>query len=110
MPEHLIIDLAAVRATNTKTFTGQPRGKDARTKLNIQALDGSDVSVEVRVPADTYSVSPSFLLGMFTASIERFGRDGFFAKYDFSSWPPALHESVAEAVDRIMNRAEVLPA
>jgi hypothetical protein len=109
MSNRIIVDLATVRMAQSKTYTGQPRGKDARGRLNIQALDKADTTVEVRVPADTYSVSPSFVLGMFTASIELFGREAFYKKYDFSSWPPALKESVSEAVDRVMDHIEVLP-
>jgi hypothetical protein len=108
MSDNVIVDLGTVRAPNTKTFTGQPRGKDARARLKIQSFDRADVLVDVVVPLDTYSVSPSFILGMFTPSIETLGRKGFLEKYNFSSWPPELHDAVDEAVDRVLSRGNVL--
>src|SRR5260370_3114175 len=107
MSDKVTIDLGTVRAPNTKTFTGQPRGKDSRARLKIQSYDKADVVVTVLVPPDTYSVSPSFVLGLFSPSIQTLGRERFFAKYDFSSWPPELHDAVDEAVDRVLNRADV---
>jgi hypothetical protein len=108
MPPKVKLDLGLVRAAGTRTFTGQPRGKKARADLRVNKLESEDVEVEVLVPADTYSVSPSFILGMFSPSIEALGREEFLKKYDFSSWPVELRGAVDEAIERVRSGVDVL--
>ena len=106
--EATTIDLGTVRDPQSRTYTGQPRGKAARSKLQIDSFDAREGTFSVRIPDDTYSVSPSFILGLFTQSIRRLGRTGFLARYDFESWPVELREAIEEAIDRVLTDADAL--
>ena len=46
-------------------FTGRPRGEALRKELHVEQWDVGDSKVEVLIPEDTYSISSSFILGMF---------------------------------------------
>lgn len=103
------IDLKEVRATGTRVFSGQPRGKAARQHFRIDALDREDGVVTVMIPADTYSIGPSFLLGLFEPSIVRLGKDRFYGKYRFP-WNAILLDSLNETVARAAKTSTVLGA
>jgi hypothetical protein len=103
------VNLGDVRASGTRVFSGQPRGKNARRAFNLEALDTDGEVVSVLIPEDTYSIGPSFLLGLFGPSIVRLGRDRFFEKYKFP-WDPILLDSLNETVARATKTSTVLSA
>jgi hypothetical protein len=103
------IDLGQVRAAGTRVYSGQPRGKAARQHFRIDALDREDGVVTVLIPRDTYSIGPSFLLGLFEPSIVRLGRDRFYARYKFP-WNAILLDSLNETVARASKTSTVLVA
>jgi hypothetical protein len=101
------MDLNEVRAAGSRVFSGQPRGKAARRHFNVDALDREEGVVTVLVPADTYSIGPSFLLGLFEPSIVQFGKEKFFKKFSFP-WDPILMDSLHETVARATKTSNVL--
>ncbi len=101
------IDLSEVRVPGTRVYSGQPRGKAAREHFNVDALDREDTVVTVLVPPDTYSIGPSFLLGLFEPSIIRFGKEKFYIRFKFP-WDPILMDSLHETVERATKTSTVL--
>lgn len=101
------INLEDIRVAGTRVYSGQPRGKAARRRFNVDALDREDGIVTVLIPADTYSIGPSFLLGLFEPSILALGKDRFYAKYKFP-WDPILLDSLYETVARATKTSSVL--
>src|SRR5436305_5076144 len=93
------IDLGDIRVSGTRVFSGQPRGKAARAHFRIGTLDHEPGTVTVRIPEDTYSIGPSFLLGLFEPSILSLGKERFYAKYKFP-WDSILLDSLYETVER----------
>jgi hypothetical protein len=104
-----IINLGEVRASGSKVFSGQPRGKAARDHFRVHELDKGTGVVIVQIPEDTYSIGPSFLLGMFEPSIIRLGRERFLEKYRFP-WNEVLLDSIYETVARACKTSNVLCA
>src|SRR5215469_608767 len=101
------INLEEIRVAGTRVYSGQPRGKAARRHFNLDALDRQEGTVTVLIPADTYSIGPSFLLGLFEPSILALGKDKFYAKYQFP-WDPILLDSLHETVARATKTSSVL--
>jgi hypothetical protein len=102
------IDLQEVRSPNSRVFSGQPRGKKARKHFNVDVLDKSNQIIHVIVPDDTYTVNPSFLLGLFLPSITRLGKTEFLKKYRFDSWPEELFDAVNDTIDRAIKTSDIL--
>ena len=103
-----VIDLSTVRASGSRVYSGQPRGKAARQHFRVDQLDrDSDVVATVLIPPDTYSIGPSFLLGLFEPSIVRLGKEGFYKKYKFP-WDEILLDSLHETVERATKTSNVL--
>jgi hypothetical protein len=101
------IDLGEVRVPGTRVYSGQPRGKAARQHFRVDSLDREEGVVTVLIPSDTYSIGPSFLLGLFEPSIIKLGEDRFFAKYKFP-WDTILLDSLHETVARATKTSTVL--
>jgi hypothetical protein len=104
-----VINMKEVRAIGTRVFSGQPRGKHARQLFELDTLDREDGTVTINIPPDTYSIGPSFLLGLFGPSIVRLGKPGFYAKYKFP-WNSILLDSLNETVARAAKTSTVLVA
>jgi hypothetical protein len=83
-------------------YVGRDRGALARKIARIDELDDVKSEVLVDIPADTYTVSSSFFLGMFGNSIVRFRtRDAFFAHYRFTG-PERIVTSLASLAARAL--------
>lgn len=72
--------------------SGRAKGELARRTFELEELDISGVSVIVRIPENTYSVTTSFFLGLFGDSIRKAGsRSAFLDRYRFEApdvfWP-----------------------
>ena len=72
------IDLTKFRGNKSSLFTGRPQGLEARTELNLDALDRtSDLEITFEIPEDTTSFNPSFYLGLLYPSYKIFGCSRF---------------------------------
>ncbi|TCK96229.1 DUF4325 domain-containing protein [Paraburkholderia sp. BL9I2N2] len=95
---HTVIDFGTLEGP---VFTGRPRGEQLRDKLGVDALDESNEVVEVKIPDSTYSISSSFVLGLFGKSVVKAGsREAFYRKYHFMS-----SQMFRDVVDTCVNRA-----
>lgn len=98
MVDSVIIDFETLGGP---VFTGRPRGEQLREKLKVANYDEGDTSVEVLIPESTYSISSSFILGLFGKSIVKAGtKERFYQKYHFHSTP--LFEGI---IDSCVTRA-----
>jgi hypothetical protein len=99
MNENVIIDFATLGGP---VFTGRPRGEKLREVLPVEDYDGdTDISVEVKIPETTYSISSSFVLGLFGKSVVRAGsKQAFYNKYHFNT-----NELFQGVVDSCVTRA-----
>jgi hypothetical protein len=83
MSQPVIIDFATLEGP---VFTGRNRGETLREALHVELLDASDAQVEVKIPDSTYSISSSFVLGLFGKSVVKAGsKQAFYEKYHFTS-------------------------
>lgn len=71
-----------------------------RNDAHLERLDVGDEDVRVVIPADTFSVTSSFFLGMFGDSIRRLGRHAFRKKYTFEG--PLLDGVIDDAVQEAL--------
>lgn len=81
MSEQRVIDFGRY---NGPVYTGRDRGARLRAELDLDRVDTSDETVDVRIPEGTYTVTSSFFLGLFGPSVVKLGsKDRFFQKYHF---------------------------
>jgi hypothetical protein len=64
-------------------LSGHNRGLEARGALDLDKLDVAAEPVDVAIPDHIYSISPSFVQGLFSASVKAFGNNpsDFFGHY-----------------------------
>jgi hypothetical protein len=79
----VLIDLDVLTQGKVHNLSGHERGLAARRLFNLDQLDRQADLVEIRVPDHIYGVSPSFLQGLFSGSVQALGhsREGFFGHY-----------------------------
>lgn len=84
MSDKLIIDFADLEGP---VFTGRARAEKLREMLHVEQYDSNEnASVEVKIPDTTYSVSSSFILGLFGKSVVKAGsKQAFYKKYHFQA-------------------------
>ena len=93
MSKHTVIDFGTLSGP---VFTGRPRGEQLRRELHVDDMDARGDVVEVNIPESTYSISSSFILGLFGKSVVHFGsRQAFYNKYHFNA--PSLFRDVVDA-------------
>lgn len=86
------IELTDLTKGEVRSLSGQERGVAARERFAVDAFDESEERVVVRARG-IESVTPSFLQGMFSKSIRRFGsRERFLAHYAFDASPELLRQ------------------
>lgn len=85
MAQRMIIDFGKFEGP---VFTGRPRGELLRKELRVEQFDIGDNEIEVVIPDTTYSISSSFILGLFGKSVVRAGsKEAFYQKYHFKATP-----------------------
>ncbi len=88
------IDLAELTRGEVFNLSGHERGTQARQHFQLDVADDSQDEIEVIVPTDVYSLTPSFFQGMFTTSVRRLGNDRtrFLKKYRFKASPLIMRQ------------------
>lgn len=99
------IDLGDV-ARGANVLIGHEKGQAARAALRLDVLDASDDVVTVIVPSDLRAITPSFVQGMFSASVHRLGATAFFARYRFLA-PKDLLDDIRAGVDRALTSRHI---
>ncbi len=92
------------RKIKSKVFTGRDRGEMVRTASRIDELETLNDKVIIEIPADIYSINPSFFEELFLNVVLKLGKDAFLAK--FSLRPQGEYDfqnEFMEAIDRILN-------
>src|SRR5687768_1254008 len=80
-----IINLEDYRVTNAKVFTGRDRGQHVRIKSNLDKIEEAYEEVHVIIPANIYSIIPSFFEELFLNAVLKLGREKFLSKFKFQS-------------------------
>lgn len=79
-----------------RVYVGRPNGRMARAHFEIEKHeDMSDFPISVKFPTDARTLTSSFFLGMFGASVRRAGsRDAFLTRFIFDA-----NEQIKEEID-----------
>lgn len=87
-----MLDLSMLSDTGeTRVLSGKSRGINARAQFHLDDLDKSGEAMLVKVAPDLDAITPSFVLGMFGASVKASGSvEAFFDKYTFEVKPHLL--------------------
>jgi len=111
MSEANVIDLDIITDHGkVHNLAGKERGVSARRLFNLDELDSKADAIVVRVPEHLNAISPSFFLGLFSASIASLGgKDGFLRKYRFTA-DEAIMEQVMNGIRRaVASRGSLRP-
>lgn len=88
----------------SKVFTGRDRGKLVRERSNIDSIEASYDKVIIIIPNNVYSINPSFFEELFVNVVNKLGKEGFLAKFEFKSEGDYEYEDqLSEAIDRILH-------
>lgn len=89
-------------------YVGRERGNSVRKKFSLDKLDQDPETVSVIVPDNTFSINPSFFLGLFGESIRTLGsREAFLKKYRFKI-PKHLQSSIEAYISRALFEKRML--
>ncbi len=98
-----IIDLEDFRVSGSKVFTGRDRGRSVRDRSDIDSIAKNFKKVILVIPDNIYSINPSFLEEFLVHVVERYGRDGFYEKFEIENRGQYDFEKrLKEAVDSIL--------
>jgi hypothetical protein len=73
----VILDLADFQPEGSKIFAGREAGSRVRHEARIPTWEKGPDELEVRIPAQTYTVSSSFFLALFGETIRNLTPDVF---------------------------------
>lgn len=75
------------RGGEVRNLSGHERGLEARRYFSLDDADATGEPVEVVVPDEVYTLTPSFFQGMFSKSVHAVGgdREKFFAHFHFKA-------------------------
>ena len=96
-----MINLEVLTHGEVRSLAGHNRGLAARQKFGLDALDNAPEAVIVRAPGNLDALTPSFVQGLFAASVHALGEGNFYSHYRFEL-PPDLVGDVRLGVDRIL--------
>jgi hypothetical protein len=106
-----LIDLSELtRGGEVHNLSGHERGLAARAHFGLDAADAGHEPVQVIVPPEIYTLTPSFFQGMFAKSVHALG-DGpkFMARFCFQASPIVLRQ-IARGVSSLKSRRDELMA
>ncbi len=110
MTEQLKIDLNEVRTPpKSGLLSGRDAGIAARAHFKVNKLDALDVSVEVIIPDEVFSMNTSFFLGLFGDSVRCLRPDGFRSKYRFVCDESVHRMTIERGIEKAMKEGSVLP-
>lgn len=84
-------------------LTGRPYGEEARRYFDIDKKDSDNEIYNVIVNEEKIkAIAPSFLLGLFSISIKKFGEENFKKKYFFQN---SKNENVNQYINKNIQEA-----
>ena len=97
--EPVIVDFSQMGGP---VYSGRAKGELARKTLGLNAVDAEQSKVVVYIPADTYSVTTSFFLGLFGESIRQAGsREKFLSLFNFEA-PDVFKSTFDSCISRAL--------
>ena len=104
-----IINLEEFRTPKAKIFTGRDRGEQVRKDSKIDEIESKFDSVDFIIPANLYSINPSFFEELFINVVEKLGEEEFYKKFNFINEGNYNHEKpLKEAISRILREKTAL--
>lgn len=93
-----------VRKIKSKVFTGRDRGEMVRKASRIDELEAQNDKVIIEIPADIYSINPSFFEELFLNVVLKLGKEAFLKKFSLSPQGEyGFQNEFMEAIERILN-------
>lgn len=93
-----------IRKIKSKVFTGRDRGEVVRKLSRIDELEALNDRIVIQIPADIYSINPSFFEELFFNVVIKLGREAFLNKFSLDSLGDYdFQNEFMEAIDRILN-------
>jgi hypothetical protein len=94
----------------TNVLSGKQRGLQAREDFKLDEFDAVDDGVSVVLSAGVEAITPSFVLGMFGASVRRCGSvDSFFEKYRFNTNKSYIVAQLRRGAEYSLVKGSALP-
>lgn len=105
-----MLDLSVLSGDQgNRVLSGKDRGIQARKDFNLDELDKASDDLSVLLSSDLDAITPSFVLGMFGASVKAFGSvDAFFHKYHFEV-KPHLIAQIRRGAEYSLLKGDPLP-
>jgi hypothetical protein len=100
------IQLAQVAGEDARVLIGHDRGLAARQLFDLDRLDGVGDKIVVTAPVHLRTLTPSFVQGLFAASIHSLGEDAFFDHYTFQL-SDGLFDDIRAGVDRVLTSRHI---
>lgn len=100
------IEFEALTKGEVRSLSGHDRGLAARNLFKLDQLDTEDDLVVVSAPADLDALTPSFVQGLFAASVHRLGREGFFEHYRFHI-SEHLQTDIQLGINRVLMKRQI---
>ena len=105
MSNEIVIDFSKLGGP---LYTGRDRGEEVRKRFDLDTIDSSNISVNVVIPENTYSITSSFFLGLFGDSIRDCGEvDNFFKTFKFNA-PDLMIEKFTDYAKRALREKKPL--
>ncbi|MEM5539934.1 DUF4325 domain-containing protein [Olleya sp. AS48] len=104
-----IINLEEFRTPKAKIFTGRDRGEQVRKDSKIDEIESKFENVDFIIPANLYSINPSFFEELFINVVKKLGEEKFYAKFNFKNEGTYNYEKpLKEAISRILREKTAL--
>lgn len=87
----------------SRVFTGRDRGADVRDKSRIDSLFPKNDFVQIIIPDDIFSITPSFLEEFFNNIVLNYGKQETLNKVKFKG-KYKIQGAFDEAIDRILQQ------
>lgn len=98
-----------IHHVKAKVFTGRDRGQEVREKSRIDELAKTNDEIIIEIPADIYSINPSFFEELFFNVVTKLKKDVFLAKFKLDpKGEYDFQDELMEAIDRILNDATAI--
>ena len=90
-------------SANSRVFTGRERGAAVRVQSGIDNLFSETDPLKVVIPDDIFSITPSFLEGLFKNIVTKYGKETVLKNVVFTG-NYRVKNAFDEAVDRIVQK------
>lgn len=92
---------------NKKVLSGREKGKKLREDLKLDEKDKTETSIGIEIPKEVYALNSSYFLGLFGASVRKFGKDKFLEKYRFSC-THIIMLNILDGIEDALNNVDLL--